>query len=53
MNVNTRFVLSMEYLEKYGIQLSVFMVMNSRKTGVAVWKRMDLGEFWGDFSGRC
>ena len=41
----------MEYLEKYGIQLSVFKVMNSMKSGVAVWKSMDFGEFCGDLFG--
>ena len=40
------FVLSMEYLEKYGIQLSVFKVMNSMKFRVAVWKSMDFGEIF-------
>ena len=40
------FVLSMEYLEKYEIQLSVFKVMNSIKFRVAVLKSMDFGEFF-------
>ena len=31
------FVLSMDYLEKYGIQLSIFKVMNSMKFGVVSW----------------
>ena len=48
----TGFVLSMEYLEKYGIQLTDFKVMNSMKFRVAVWKSMDFGEFYGDFLGR-
>ena len=41
----TGFVLSMEYLEKYGIQLSVFKVMNSMKFRVVVWKSMDFWSF--------
>ena len=41
------FVHGVEYLKKYGIQLSV-KVMNSMKFRVAVWKRMD---FYGDFFG--
>ena len=50
--INTGFVLSMEYLQKYGIQLAIFKVMNSMKFRVAVWKSMDFGEFCRDFFGR-
>ena len=39
------FILCMKNLEKYGIQLSVFKVMNSMKFRVAVWKSMDFVEF--------
>ena len=47
--INTSgFILRMEYLEKYGIQLSVFMVMNSMKFRAVVWKSMDYREFSGD-----
>ena len=55
-NINeyvTGFVLSMEYLEKNGIQLSVFKVMKSMKFRVTVWKSMDFGEFCWDFFSRC
>ena len=48
---NTGFVLSMDYLEKFGIQLSVFKVMNSMKFGFAVWRSMDFFEFLEIFSG--
>ena len=40
----------MEYLEKYGIQLSVFKVMNSMKFRLEVWKSMDFGSFVTIFS---
>ena len=43
------FILGMEYLEKYGIQLYIFKVMNSMKFRVVVGKSMDSREFCGDF----
>ena len=49
----TGFVLGMENLEKYGIEISVFKVMNSMKFRVAVWKSMVFHEFFIDFFGGC
>ena len=51
VDLNSGFEHGMEYLEIFGIQLSVFKVMNSMKFRVAVWKSMDFRRFCGGILG--
>ena len=46
---STGFARGMEYLEKLGIELFFFKVMNSMKFGGVVWKNINFREFWTDF----